>query len=120
LYHLACADNVLTEEEIVYIKNVAERLGVGIHELSNFDSSEPELDLPKHEFKIYGLFHRLAIIIMVDNEIHEKERQYCFNLGIRMGLHPNAIMEIIDFVVKHGSMKTTPEEVMGIFKKYMN
>jgi hypothetical protein len=104
----------------VYIKNVAERLGVDMKELEHFDGSEPELSLPDREYKIYALFHRLAIIIMVDDVIHEKEKTYCFNLGIKMGLHPNAINEIIEHVIAHGPFATLPEQVMGIFKKYSN
>lgn len=120
LYHLAHADNELTKVEATYIRIVAEHLGVAIHELETFDGSEPELDLPGREFKLYPLFHRLAIIIMIDNEIHKDERHYCFNLGVKMGLHPNAIGEIIDYIGKHGAMNTMPEEIMKIFKKYLN
>ena len=121
LYHLACADKDFSNVEAIYIKNVAERLGVKLEELRNFNpASEPPLDLPDTEFKIYSLFHRLAIIIMVDESINETEKRYCFNLGIKMGLHPNALHEIIEHVIAHGSMGASPEKIMGIFKKYMS
>jgi len=120
LYHLACADNVLTKVEAIYIKNVAERLGVNLEELKKFDPSEPLLELPDREYKIYSLFHRLAIIIMVDNVINENEKRYCFNLGIKMGLHPNAVGEIIDHVIAHGASGALPQEIMAIFRKYLN
>ena len=121
LYHLATADNVLSKVEGIYIKNVAERLGVDIDELKNFDPRiEPTLELPDREYKVYALFHRLAIIIMIDNLIDEQEKRFCFSMGIKMGLHPNAVGEIIDHVIAHGSMNTTPAEVMGIFRKYLN
>lgn len=120
LYHLACADKDLSEIELVYIRNVAERLGVGLQEIEHLKHTEPELDLPNREYKVYGLFHRLVLILMIDGSANETERKYCFDLGIRMGLHPNAILEIIDFSVLHGASKTTPKEVMGIFRKYLN
>jgi len=120
LYHLACADKTFTKVEAIYIKNVAERLGIGLKELENFDKEEPELDLPDREYKLYSLFHRLALIIMVDNEAKEIEKRYCFNLGIKMGLHPNAVGEIIEYASKHGSINTTPKEVISIFRKYFN
>jgi hypothetical protein len=121
LYHLATADNVLSKVEGIYIKNVAERLGVDIDELKNFDPRiEPTLELPDREYKVYALFHRLAIIIMIDNLIDEREKRFCFSMGIKMGLHPNAVGEIIDHVIMNGSMNTTPAEVMGIFRKYLN
>lgn len=120
LYHLACADNVLTRSEMIYIRNVAERLGVSEDELETFENEEPDLILPDREYKVYALFHRLAIIVMIDNEMHDEERKYCFNLGVRMGLHPNAVGEIIDFVASYGPTRAVPSEVMDIFRKYMS
>jgi hypothetical protein len=120
LYHLACADKEATKVELTFIKNVAERLGVSLSEMKKLDSGEPDLELPDKEYKIYSLFHRLALILMIDESVNEKEKHYCFNLGIKMGLHPNAVGEIIAHVAEHGTMKTTPAAVMGIFRKYMN
>jgi DnaJ-domain-containing protein 1 len=118
LYHLACADNFISKAEAIFIRNVAERMGVNAEELEKFDASEPDLDLPDTEFKTQVLFHRLAIIIMIDNEVTDRERQYCINLGIRMGLHPNAIAEIIDVIETRGTMHVMPNEIIKIFKKY--
>jgi uncharacterized tellurite resistance protein B-like protein len=120
LYHIACADNDLSELEIVYIRKVAERLGVTLTDVPDLKKTEPDLDLPNREYKIYALFHRLALILTIDGKAEEKERQYCFNLGIKMGLHPNAIQEIIDYAILHGALNTTPKEVMTIFRKYLN
>jgi hypothetical protein len=120
LYHLACADKELAKVETTYIRIVAEHLGIDPKELENFDGSEPDLELPDKEYKLYSLFHRLAIIIMLDNTVNERERHYCFNLGIKMGLHPNAIKEIIDYVSVYGAMTSMPADVLKIFKKYLN
>jgi hypothetical protein len=120
LYHLACADRELSKIETVYIRNVAERLGINPEELESFDGEEPELHLPDREFKVYALFHRLVIIIMIDGEMHADERRYCFNLGIRMGLHPNAVGEIIAHTATHGAWGAEPKEVMDIFRKYLS
>lgn len=119
LYHLASVDNDISEVELVYIRKVAERLGV-ILSKDTLKSNEPELDLPNREYKVYGLFHRLALILMLDNHASDAEKHFCFNLGIRMGLHPNAVGEIIDFVSVHGASRTTPKEVMTIFRKYLS
>jgi hypothetical protein len=106
--------------ELVYIRKVAEGLGIDPRELENFDASEPELELPDKEYKVYALFHRFAIIVMVDNAITEKEKRYCFNLGVKMGLHPNAVNEIIEYTVANGAMAALPDKIMAIFRKYAN
>ena len=120
IYHLACADTIITKAELVYIRNVAERLGVDLAELEKFNSAEPELELPDKEYKLYSLFHRLVIIIMVDNEVTETEKRYCFNLGVKMGLHPNAIGEIMEYIITNGPMYSLPQEITAIFRKYMS
>lgn len=120
LYHLACADKVLTDAEAVFIKNVAEHLGIPLEELSKLDPYEPSLELPNREYKNYILFHRLALIVMIDNALSERERQYCFNLGIKMGLHPNAVGEIIDYISSTGTSDSKASEVMAIFKRYLS
>jgi hypothetical protein len=120
LYHLACADNDFSKVEATYIAVVAERMGINLNELKDFDGKEPALELPDKEYKIYALFHRLAAIIMLDEDIDDKEKRYCFNLGIKMGLHPNSISEIIEYISIHGPMNTTPQDIINIFKKYSN
>jgi hypothetical protein len=120
LFHLACADKEFTKAEAIYIKNVAVRIGIDPEELVHFEPGEPTLELPNREYKIYSMFHRLVIVIMIDNKMSDQERHYCFNLGIKMGLHPNAIGEIIDHVEAKGAMDATPAEIMAIFKKYLS
>lgn len=120
LLHLASLDGDISKIETVYIMNVAERLGVHPDELLDFNGTEPDLELPDREYKLYAVFHRLAIIIMIDDSASEKERHYCFNLGVKMGLHPNAVGEVIQHVVEKGSMNAMPSEVIAIFKKYMS
>jgi hypothetical protein len=60
-----------TKVKSTYITIVAKRLGIDLKGLEDFNGSEPALDLPEREYKIYALFHRLAIVIMIDNSIHE-------------------------------------------------
>ena len=120
LYHLACIDNVLGKEEATYIINVAERLGIDPEELVDFDGTEPDLVLPDKQYKLYAVFHRLVMVIMIDNVANEMERKYCFDLGIKMGLHPNAVIEVITYVVAEGPLRADPSEILAIFRKYLS
>jgi uncharacterized tellurite resistance protein B-like protein len=119
LYHLALADGSLSKAESVYIKIVAESLNIPLHVLEQFDGTEPDLILPDREYKLFSLFHRLAIIIMVDGTVHEEEQRKCFDLGIKMGLHPNAIGDIIGLVSTQSSNES-PEKIIATFKRYLN
>ena len=120
LYHLACIDNELSKEEATYIINVAKRLGVNTEHLADFNGSEPKLHLPDKQYKLYAVFHRLVMVIMIDNLANDIEKQYCFELGIKMGLHPNAVIEVIQYVVSEGPLTATPAEILTIFRKYLS
>jgi hypothetical protein len=119
LYHLALTDGTLAKSEAVYIKIVADGLNVPVDVLEQFDGVEPDLILPDREYKLFSLFHRLAIIIMIDGTVHEEEERRCFDLGIKMGLHPNAVGDIINHV-RTDSSHESPQTIIGIFKRYMN
>jgi hypothetical protein len=120
LYHLARADKIITKAELIYIKIVADQLGIEVTELELTNGDEPELDLPDKEYKLYALFHRLVIILAVDEQVTDDEKRHCFNLGIKMGLHPNAIAEIIEYVTGQDPMNAMPEQIISIFRKYMS
>jgi hypothetical protein len=57
---------------------------------------------------------------MIDNVANDIERKYCFDLGIKMGLHPNAVIEVIQYVVTHGAFNAPPDEILRIFRKYLS
>ena len=120
LYHLACIDKELSKEEATYIMNVAERLGVDPELLVDFDGSEPDLELPDKQYKLYAVFHRLVMVIMIDNVANEVEKKYCFDLGIKMGLHPNAVIEVIQYVLTEGPLNSEPTKILAIFRKYLS
>ena len=120
LYYIANSDNVYSEIEATYIMNVAKHLGVNLDEEEHFQEDGIDLVLPKKEHQLYSLFHRLALIVILDDNIREVEKQYCRDLGIRMGLHPNAVNEVIEHVITEGIHDPAPERVLGIFRKYLN
>ena len=117
--HLALADGNLGKEEAAYIRVVATSLNIPLGVLEQYGHGEPDLVLPDREYKLYSLFHRLVLIIMIDGVIDEAEERTCFDLGIKMGLHPNAVGEIIHHVTAADSDES-PQEIIAIFKRYMN
>ena len=60
------------------------------------------------------------MVIMIDNVANEVEKKYCFDLGIKMGLHPNAVIEVIQYVVTEGPFNAEPTKILAIFRKYLS
>jgi len=120
LYHAANSDGIYSKAETIYIRRVAENLGVDIKELEDADIKNFDLELPKKEYLLYSLFHRLALIVLVDNEMNKSERHFCLDMGVRMGLHPQSVNEVLDLIVEKGAFNTSPEAIVAIFIKYSN
>lgn len=126
LSHLYELTKLVKEESIYssiehnYIKKVAERLEVDLDDLDNFEPDELKLDLPRNEFMVIPLFHRLVILIGIDSIVLDEERNFCFELGVKMGLHPQAVNEVIDIVVNNGVFDLTPQKITSIFNKFSN
>ncbi|MEL7001912.1 MAG: hypothetical protein AAFN93_04160 [Bacteroidota bacterium] len=120
LYHAAISDGIYSKAEAIYIRRVAENLGVDIENIEYSGENRFDLELPEKEYLLYSLFHRLALIALVDNEMTSAERHFCLDMGIRMGLHPQAVNEVLDLIVKEGAFNTTPEAIIDVFIRYSN
>ncbi|MTI19861.1 hypothetical protein E1176_02380 [Fulvivirga sp. RKSG066] len=120
LMALAHADEETSKIEATYVKVVAKKLGVDMLDLAKIETLGTERDLPENEFQIIPLFHRLLILMNIDMDLDERELLFCRNLGIKMGLNPSAVSEIIELAGKNRGRHLQPGEINEIFKKYCN
>lgn len=118
LLEVAKVDGHYSEIEGIYIRTVAKTLEIDPAELTG-DFDRNKLSLPKYEYMLYSLFHRLLLMGIVDGVMQETQKDLCLEFGIRMGLNPSAVMEAIRYVeaTKNASM---PREVVAIFYKFLN
>lgn len=120
LYHAANSDGSYKKSEKIFIRRVAENLGIDIKELENIDFKDFDLILPEKEYLLYSLFHRLALVMLVDSEMNGSERHFCLDMGVRMGLHPQSVNEVLDHIISNGAFEASPSSIIEIFKKYSN
>lgn len=119
LYYLANADHIYSEIEARFIIAVARHLQIDLDELEDFSEKKPEIDIPEDEFTVYLLFHRLILLIMVDDEISNSEWTACKELGLDMGLPTEAITEIMDYVSSQGTEPRIARELLDIIRKHL-
>ncbi len=119
LYQLAIEDGVLSQIELAFIKNIAERLEIDLEEVEKYKPHPNKLILPDQEYKIIPLFHRLTLLMCIDTVATESEKDFCFQMGIRMGLHPQAVTETIGLIIEYGT-SLTPESITEVFNKFSN
>ena len=120
LIHLSKSDESIVKIEAVYIQKVAKKLGISDAEIAIIEFKGIDRALPKNEFQIIPLFHRLIILMMIDSKIHDDEIKFCSDLGIKMGLHPQAVGDIIELAKTGHFEYMDPDRISAIFKKYYN
>ena len=122
LIKLSRIDGYESSIESNFIESVAERLGVSNNDLNDLKSGEIEIDFspPRYEYQIIPQFHRIILLMGIDRMIYKEEIQFCLELGLRMGLNPNAVKEIVDKMIFYPNNIIPAEELESIFKKYYN
>ncbi len=122
LIKLSQVDGDESHMEMNFIKSVADRLGVDRSDIEKIKSGEIKIKFstPKFENQVIEQFHRLVLLIGIDKMIHREEINFCFELGVRMGLNYNAITEVLRKTVISPAHLMHKDEIEEIFKKYSN
>ncbi|MFW5762044.1 MAG: hypothetical protein ACOCXH_13800 [Cyclobacteriaceae bacterium] len=122
LIRLSRIDGYESSIESNFIESVAERLGVSGRDLDDLKNGQIEVDFfpPKYEYQIIPQFHRIILLMGIDRMIYKEEIHFCMELGLRMGLNPNAVKEIVDKMIFYPNNIIPAEELESIFKKYYN
>ncbi len=122
LIQLSRVDGYESTIESNFIESVAERLGVSTGDLNNLKNGAIDIDFspPKYEYQIIPQFHRIVLLMGIDRMIYKEEIQFCMDLGLKMGLNPSAVKEIVDKMIFYPNNIIPAEELESIFKKYYN
>ena len=65
-------------------------------------------------------FHRLLLLMNVDQEQHEKEINTLHNLGLKMGLPPAGIAQVLKVMDTYPDKIVPPQVLIDIFKAHYN
>ncbi|MBL3658512.1 hypothetical protein [Fulvivirga sediminis] len=121
LMNMAKADDAIQKIESVYIYKVAERMGIDQLELVKLETLGVEKrSFPKTEHQIIPLFHRLLILMCIDASIDDLEISFCKDLGLKMGLNPFAVNEIVTLACQKQPEHLSPDEINTIFRRFYN
>ncbi len=122
LIKLSQIDGKESHMESNFINSVADRLGIARVEVDKIKSgiSKVTFSTPKRENEIIEQFHRLIILMGIDKMIYKEEVQFCVELGVRMGLNYNAIIEVLRKTIRNPAYIMPKDEMEAIFRKYSN
>lgn len=117
---LAHADNKVTDREYEFILRIADRMGLSKRELDElFEKPVPSKTLYT-ELERITHFYKLVLVMNVDNETHEKEIIMVKNFGLKMGIRPGAVDQIIIRMKQYENNIIPSDELIKIFQTYYN
>lgn len=100
-------DGKLHQREYEFLAIVAKELQISKEEFNQLFHIELPPQTIKSETQRIQQFYRLALLMHVDGEIHEKEKIAINEIGINMGLNPFAIKRILK------AMEESPNRMVG-------
>ncbi len=120
LIKLSRVDGQESLNEIHFINQVADRLGVSREDLDKIRIKNDDIIFtPPHDmYQIMMQYHRMILLMGIDRIISEREMEFCMDLGIKMNLKPDAIREILELAVETPRHIVAIEEIEKIFYKH--
>lgn len=116
----AKVDKNLREPEYNFLLGVASQLGIERETFDSLFNDEVEHIIPKTQADRILQFHRLVLLMNVDQNQHDIEISRLHNIGLGMGLPPSAIEQVLTVMHRYPDKIVPPEVLIDIFKAHYN
>lgn len=120
LIALMRADDSENDKELNFIQAVADRLDVTSLELDELLRSEVPFSPPASEADRILQFHRMVLLMNVDDDHNSLEMNKIRELGVRLGLNPFAIERVLKLMNRFDDKIVPPDVLINIFKTQYN
>ena len=117
---LAKADNIVTESEYDLIFKLATAMDISKEVVDSlFENPVPSV-VQESELQRITHFYKLMLVMNVDQEAHNKELVVIRNFGVKMGIRPGVIDQMLFKMEQYENKIIPSEEIMKIFQTYYN
>lgn len=120
MIEFARADKKVKEEEYGFILAVGDQLGVTSDEIEILMKQAAKKKSLHPESQRILQFHRLVLLMNVDQESAQSEMYKIRDMGLHMGLRPEAIDTVLKEMYKYPNKVIPPQELMAIFTRFYN
>lgn len=117
---LAKTENGITEIELQFLITVANQLGVSETELKEIANASPKKVVIQPEAQRILHFHRLVLLMNVDQDTDDSELLIVRNFGLSMGLSQEAINKVLNIMYNYENKVVPPDVLISIFKTQHN
>ncbi len=120
LIQLAKTDAKVRDKELGFIKLIASSLRITGSEVDDLVTQPANYIILKPESERILQFHRLILVMNVDEHTGIDEVAMIKNFGLKMGLPASAIDDIFGMMENYENKMIPPEELLKVFKKHYN
>lgn len=117
---LAHADDKLTRTEYDFILRLAKRMDIDKQEVDLLFKNPLPSKLLFSELERITHFYKLVLLMNVDMETHEKEIFAVRNFGLKMGIRPGVVDQILIRMNEFENKIIPSNELIQIFQTYYN
>lgn len=116
----AIVDGELHDSEYDFLALVADELGIEKKTFLELFSKRNEIIIIKDEHQRIMQFYRLALLMHIDNVLHEHEIKAINEIGIKMGLNPMGIRKTLKAMEKSPNRMVEPAFLICAFEEQHN
>ena len=113
-------DDLVRDLEYEFLLGVSKQLGVDREVFDGLFVKESEHIILKTQAERILQFHRLLLLMNVDQVQEEVEIRRLLDIGLGMGLRPSAINQVLSVMHRYPNKLVPPEVLIKIFKAYEN
>ena len=113
-------DNSLKQIEYIFLRGVAKQLEITSEDFDYLlDNPVTHIHLKSHSERIVQ-FHRLVLLMNLDENIVDRDLVRLHNFGLRMGLSHESINRVLDLMESFPHKIIPPDFLIDIFKTQYN
>ncbi len=116
----AIVDGELHDKEYDILLSIATELQIDKPTFLDLFRKRDEIKVIKEEFSRILQFYRLALLMYIDGVLHQKELIAINEIGIKMGLNPNAMQRILNLMEAAPDRLVKPETIIAAFQVQHN
>ena len=113
-------DKTLKQSEYDFLVSVSKNLGVSKSAFEELLLQKAEKKVLKSEADRIIQFHRLLLLMNIDKKQTKAEINNLYNMGLKMGLPPSAIGQVLEIMHQYPNKLVPAETLIDIFKAYYN
>ena len=120
LIALSKVDGHVSEQEIGFIQQIGNMMGLSDQDILALFEKPAEFNPPDAHFDRIVQFQQLVLLMNVDQDVDENELKHIQFMGLKLGLNPNAVKEVLQRMTEFPNNMIPPDELLKIYGKYMN